>query len=78
MVLLQQIENRDRSFVLDVGAAAHHGVLVESDARDPPLTPGLAHGCRSCPGREPDRQRQRVGLQPFRLGEMDRRGCQRR
>ena len=39
----------DGSFVLDIGAAAYHGVLVESDAGDPPLAPGDAHARRFMP-----------------------------
>jgi hypothetical protein len=58
MVLFEEIEYRHRPLVLDIGAAADHRMLVESDAGN---TRGvlLAHGFvelpRACPI-EPDRQ----------------------
>ena len=41
-VLLQQIEDRDRALVLDLGVAAHDGVLVERDLGDALVVPGIA------------------------------------
>src|SRR5262249_37828303 len=35
LVLLQEVEDRHRPFVLDVGVAAHHATLVEVDLDDP-------------------------------------------
>src|SRR5206468_8496096 len=43
MVLLQEVEDRDRSLVLDIRAAADDRVLVEGDAGDPPIALGVAH-----------------------------------
>ena len=61
--------------------AANHGMLVERDAGDPHDqlgSPGeLGHGRDSRLGCQPDRQRQRMGLQPFRFGETDRRWAER-
>src|SRR6516162_434912 len=43
MVLLQEIEDRDRPLMLDIGAAADDRVLVESYAGDPPGAARVAH-----------------------------------
>src|SRR6516164_9631151 len=49
MVFLKQIENRNCSFILDIGAAADHRVLVECDVGDPPLASGIAYRHRFTP-----------------------------
>ena len=46
MVLLEQVEDRDRPLVLDVGVAANDRMLVESDAGNPRGVL-LAHGSSS-------------------------------
>src|SRR3984893_17562569 len=81
MVLLQQIKYRHGTLVFDVGIASDYGMLVERDASDPPMTRRIArrlgHGRGLCLGCQPDRQRQRMSLQPFRFSETDRRWTER-
>ena len=68
-VVLEQVVDRDRALVLDVGAGAADRALVERDldeallARRPPR--------RSSPV-EPDRHRARVRAEPLGLAERDR------
>src|SRR5215469_18054276 len=49
MVFLQQIEYRDRPFMLDIGAAADDRMLVEGDAGNPPGAFRVAHTRRFIP-----------------------------
>ena len=70
VIVLQQIEDRHRPLMLDIGIAADHAVLVEGDIGDAfgrffaqhPLLFGKI---------ETDRNRARMGIEPFRFRERD-------
>ena len=68
VVLLDQVEQRDRALVLDLGRAARDRLLVEHDVDDAPRLVGSAPAS-ACAAVQPDRDRAAVRAQPLGLGQ---------
>src|SRR5262245_60271459 len=81
-VILQEIENSDGALMLHVGAAAHHGALIQRNLQDAVAlashaTLSLARSWSqylAVAGAEPEPDRKGVGVEPFGAGQAFRRG----